>query len=1012
MSPRTGSFLLSLIVLLHASSAVALDPNKSITQYKHRSWRVEDGTLPNLPSWIAQTTDGYLRIGLSSTGAWRFDGVRFVPWSPSVISSNNIHYALPAKAGGFWISDSHGVVHIEGKRVLAHFDSLGPVYGQMVEDVDGSLWVAKYPYAGTDKPLCHVTDQAAQCFGEKDGVHFTVVSAIALDGKGGVWIGTDTALVHWRSGHSEIYECAALRTNTGQNAIQGIVPDSDGSLWVGVASPGVGLQKFVDGAFRPVVIGPFDGRKIVVDELFMDHDQNLWVGTNADGLYQIHGQTVDHFGKTDGLSGNQVYGIYEDRERIIWVATSGGLDSFADQSITTFSLPAENSVSVAATRDGTIWVGNYGSLDSIRNGIVSSIRPSDGLPGEQVTSLLEDHAGQLWVGVDDGLFLYENHHFRRLPEPNHHPLGMVAGITEDTDGNIWAECASKPRKLVRIRNFEVQEEFSSSQVPAGHALAADPKSGIWVMTLTEDLVRIQNSNVRTFPLKLNGEMPRQIEAETDGSVLAASESEGLLAIRQGKVQRLTKGNGLPCDGVFAFVRDDQKSLWLETPCGYVSVADSEMQRWLVHPDAVVQYQTLDRFDGARPFRSDFNGAAKSSDGRLWFSQGNVQTIDPHHLLFNKLPPLVHIEQIIADHKAHELDGDASAKVTLPARIRELEIDYTALSLLVPQKVLFRYKLDGLDHEWHDVGNRRQAFYTNLGPGNYSFHVIACNNDGVWNEEGAGLDFRIPPAWYQTYWFRAFCVGVFGLLLWSLYQLRVQQLQRQFNIGLEARVSERTRIARELHDTLLQSFHGLLLRFQAASNLLPNRPDDAKKRLDAAIDQGSQAIAEGRDAVQGLRPATMETNDLAVALRILGEELTGVTNLELPAIDVSVEGETRRLYPLVRDEVYRISAEALRNAFRHAKAKRIETEIRYSSHEFRIRIRDDGKGMDIEAAAGGAGHFGLPGMRERAKVLGANLEIWSDHDSGTEVQLTMPASTAYETSETYRRFRIFERAKSS
>jgi signal transduction histidine kinase len=422
-------------------------------------------------------------------------------------------------------------------------------------------------------------------------------------------------------------------------------------------------------------------------------------------------------------------------------------------------------------------------------------------------------------------------------------------------------------------------------------------------------------------------------------------------------------------------------------------------------------KTFDALDGSQPSYEDGQPeVSKSADGRLWFaSSDKVQMIDPSRTYTNVIPPPVFVEEVIADRKNY-LPG---VGLRLPPLTRDLEIDYTALSFVVPQKVRFRYKLEGRDTTWQEPGTRRQAFYSDLRPGKYRFRVIACNNDGVWNEQGASLDFSIVPAYYQTVWFGAACAAAFLLLLWMIYQLRVQQLRRQFKIALEARVNERTRIARELHDTLLQSFHGLVLRFQAASNLLPTRPDDAKSRLDAAIDQSSQAIAEGRDAVQGLRFSILETNDLAVALRILGEDLLGATKEpESPVFDVAVEGEPRPLRPLVRDEVYRISAEGLRNAFRHARAKRIEAEIRYGADEFRVRIRDDGKGVDAESAGTGARHFGLSGMRERAKVIDANLDVWSSLDSGTEVQLTMPALAAYESSEAQKQFRFFQKRKPS
>ena len=383
--------------------------------------------------------------------------------------------------------------------------------------------------------------------------------------------------------------------------------------------------------------------------------------------------------------------------------------------------------------------------------------------------------------------------------------------------------------------------------------------------------------------------------------------------------------------------------------------------------------------------------AKSADGKLWFVMGEgVHVVDPRHLVTNELPPPVHIEQITADGKSY----DASQGLRLPPLIRNLAIDYTALSLVAPEKVRFRYKLEGQNRNWHEVINDRQVQYTNLGPGTYTFRVQACNNSGVWNEQGATLEFVIPPMWYQTNLFRVFCVVVFLALLFAAYRLRVRQLAHQFNMTLEARVSERTRIARELHDTLLQSFQGLLLRFQSASKLLPARPDEAKH---AAIEQGSEAIAEGRDAVQGLRSSAFETNDLANAITAFAEELSReMSTSDCPVIDVEVEGAARNLQPMVRDETYRIAAEALRNAFRHAQAQRITVEIRYDKRQFRLRIRDDGKGIKPDTMQlQPTGHFGLPGMRERAEIVGGKLEVWSQLDSGTQVELSIPGSIAYD-----------------
>jgi signal transduction histidine kinase len=389
---------------------------------------------------------------------------------------------------------------------------------------------------------------------------------------------------------------------------------------------------------------------------------------------------------------------------------------------------------------------------------------------------------------------------------------------------------------------------------------------------------------------------------------------------------------------------------------------------------------------------------KSPDGKLWFvAPDGISVVDPRRLPFNNLPPQVHIEQVTADRKTYDVSSGISAPVRLPPLIRDLEIDYTALSLVAPEKVIFRYKLEGRDRDWQDAGNRRQAFYDNLPPRNYRFRVVACNNSGVWNESGAFLDFSVTPAYYQTNWFRSACVIAFMAMLWGLYRLRVRQLAREFNAGLEARVNERTRIARELHDSMLQGFQGLMFRLQVVRDLLPGRTSEAMQALDVALLRGDKAIAEGRNTVADLRQPVVGDSDIAQALTTLGEELAVQSgNGATPGLRVLVEGKQRELNPMLRDEIYRIAREALRNAFRHAKAQKIEAEITYGDSEFSLYVRDDGLGIDSEVANQGAraGHWGLPGMRERARSFGGNLEVWSERGAGTEIALAVPASVAY------------------
>jgi PAS domain S-box-containing protein len=777
--PRT--LLLSLLSLwLTLSAAHALDPQKRLTQYAHTAWRIQDGFLPNTPFWISQSKEGYLWVG-NKRSVWRFDGIHFTPWSPP-IAATRIRRLVSVRVGEVWIATQSELVHVRDNVVISRYDV--PVITGMHEDADGSVWALSL--ASTDRILCHATDARISCFGKAEGITFHNPLPIIPDGEGGFWIGGDTSLLHWKVGAApEVYSPQQLRSNVGQDPIHSLVRDSDGSLWVGMEStgPGRGLERFRNGVLTPVVLPNFDGSKLNIEAMIEDSDKNLWIATYGKGIYRIHGQTVEHFGRADGLSSDAVFDLYEGDDGIVWAATSNGIDNFRDLPVTTFSttegLGRDGANSVMATKDGTVWVANLYTLDIIRNGKVSSVRA----PGEQVTSLLEDHLGNIWVGVDDGLFIYQggpnkNGRFQRISGSDHHPLGMVLGLTEDLDGDIWAQCKGTQRRLIRIRDFKVREESLEPPLQPANPIAADPKGGIWMGALTGDLTFFREGIARTFPLNLKGtwaeKTAHQIAVDPDGSVITASDN-GLVILRAGKAQRLGKENGLPCDGVTGFVFDDKRNLWLNTPCGFVEIAATDFQRWRIHPDTTVQARVFGTLDGALPGFVTFNQAAKSSDGRLWFVNNVVlQMIDPSHLSGDGTVSPVYVETVVADRKQYKpLPG-----LKLPALTRDLQIGYTSPRFLIPQKVEFRYRLDGHDRDWQDAGTRREAFYTDLGPGKYRFRVITSNDNGVWNEQGATVDFAIAPAYWQTNWFRALCVLAFLALVYGAYQFRVRQLRRQ------------------------------------------------------------------------------------------------------------------------------------------------------------------------------------------------------------------------------------------
>jgi signal transduction histidine kinase len=422
----------------------------------------------------------------------------------------------------------------------------------------------------------------------------------------------------------------------------------------------------------------------------------------------------------------------------------------------------------------------------------------------------------------------------------------------------------------------------------------------------------------------------------------------------------------------------------------VRIARPELEAWIVDPKRKIETTVWDAADGVRLRSSPASAygprVAKSTDGKIWFVTGEgVQVVDPHRLALNRLPPPVHIQQIIADSKSY----DPKRGLRLPPLVRNLTFDFIALSLVAPEKVHFKYKLEGQDQDWKEVSNDRQAHYTNLSPRHYRFRVMACNNSGVWNTAGDSLEFSIAPAFYQTNGFRALCAVVFLALLWVAYQFRVRHLQRQYNMRVEERVEERTRIARELHDTLLQTVQGFMLRLQAVNEMMP--PGGVKNELEQTLEIGDRAIAEGRKTVQDLRSA-FTTSDLVEAVRAVGDELASRDGASFRLV---VEGPVRDLNPIVRDEVYSIAREALRNAFAHARATHIDAEITFDERVVRLRIRDDGKGIAPDVAEQGrAGHYGLAGMQERARRIGAKLAILSGAGTGTEIDLSVAGSIAY------------------
>jgi len=983
------------MLLACCRSVLALNPALDVSQYAHTSWKIRDGFTKGEIRSIAQTSDGYLWLG-TEFGLVRFDGIQTTPWQPPPdqhLPSENIFTLLVTRDGTLWIGTTKGLASWKDGRLNEIPELTGQYIFSLLEDREGILWIGAM--AVPTGKLCSRQHGGVKCYGQ-DGTFGRGVLGLFEDSKGKLWVGVEKGVWCWKPDQPKFYPLPGEA-----NGIRALGEDSDGTMLVGWNG---GIQRLIDEKAQPY---PHIANKpqFRAVKLLRDRDGGLWIGTFERGLIHVHQGKTDVFAPSEGLSGDYVPAILEDREGNIWVATRNGLDRFRDFTIATFGvnqgLSSDIVGSVLATRDGSIWLGTYAGLNRWNSGQTEVY--TGGILDKNATSLFQDSRGRIWVSTLRGLGYFENGRFVSVTGA---PGGNILSIAEDTQGTLWF--ANEPSVLLNLPQGRALQQIPWSNL--GHkdyasALIADrSQGGLWLGFHLGSIAYLKDGQIRvsyTAADGLGGGRINQLRFDQNGVLWAATDG-GLSRLRDGDVATLTSRNGLPCDTVHWVMADNSGSLWLHTSCGLVRIARPEMDAWdaSVTKDKeakpTIRYTVFDNFDGAWITSTGTHYSppvTQAADGKLWIAGSvGLKVIDPQHLPFNDLPPPVSIKQFVADRKVYPVSSYANGSLLLPPLIRDLQIEYTALSLVTPEKIMFRYMLEGRDTDWQEAGKRREVFYNDLPPGHYRFRVIACNNSGIWNETGTYFDFSIAPAYYQTTTFRVLVVITFLFVLGVLYQLRLQQVARQMRGRMEERLAERERIARDLHDTFLQGVQGLILKFDAAAKQIPPH-EPARQAMENALDRADEVMAEGRDRVRNLRDATASLSDLPAAFtRVVGE----YSEDGKMTFKTVVEGRLRELNPIVLEESYAIGREALINALTHSKGHKVEAEITYDRRQFRLRIRDDGRGIDpgILKVGGRPDHFGLKGMRERADRIDAQLKLWSGADTGTEVELLVPAATAY------------------
>jgi signal transduction histidine kinase/ligand-binding sensor domain-containing protein len=985
--------LVWIAALALCSQAHCMGAELTFQQLNHKGWTVADGA-PGAIFAITQTQDGTLWLA-GPSGLTRFDGIHFVRYDGSMgrESQSTDISALAAPAdGSLWIGYTLG-----GISVLQRDHSLR--YGEP-EGLPRSGAVNKIlmeqgaiSYAATSQGLYQFDGNRWRNVAVLPGDPTAAVTTATIDREGTLWALTNDHVWARRVGEAS-FTAVEERHNPIRIHSNVLASGPDGQMWV--------LNLNRTGAIAKVG-APDQRHEIVFPDatpnpgMIFDRDGNLWIGGAAvrraspSTLASATTAPMDAFTAAEGLTGDRVTCFFEDREGNMWAGTYSGLDRFSHSNV--IRVKSTNTFGAAvAGADGTVWVSGLDTgpdarypLLAIRDGVIV-----DRLSDEHFTSGYRGSDGAIWFGGRSGLArLAAGRRSATIPLPYDE---AVQTMVQDNSGAMWVSISRKG--LFRFAEGRWTSEADFADLPQGVPIAAtlDQIGRVLLGYSGDRIARLSGNSVEHFGRSegLNVGNVTSIAARHQDVWIGGD--EGLAHFDGIRFVALSSAEGNPFTGISGIVAPEGGDLWLNGNAGIVHLARAELQRAIGDAQYRVQVELFDRLDGLhgyarqlRPSPSAFEG----SDGYIWFAtQVGLVGINPARIERNPLAPPVTIWSI----EGRSVQYPAAEPPTLPKYTTHVRIEYTASSLQIPERVRFRYRLDGLDKEWQDVGDRREATYTNLGPGRYSFRVVAANNDGVWNNAGATLTFSIAPAFYQTNWFYGLCLLLAFGLLWLLYKVRIRQVSLRVRARLEERLAERERIARDLHDTLLQSVQGLVLRFRAAVSRLPQEP--ARSAMEQALDRADGVLAEGRDAVKQLRSAPEGDLELSQAIAAFGEELA---REEACHFKSTIEGMPRELHPIVREEVMLIAREALVNAFKHGAARKIEAETSYGDSELTLRIRDDGRGIDtdVQRAGGKAGHWGLLGMRERAQKVRGTLTLWSKPGAGTEIEVRVPARMAYQ-----------------
>jgi signal transduction histidine kinase/ligand-binding sensor domain-containing protein len=967
---RRSLSLTAALALGAAGPARALDPQRATSQYVVTKWGA--GALPSTTIHaLLQTRDRYLWLG-TTTGLVRFDGATFTVFnarSTPTFGDGGVSRLAEGTDGRLFVGKSSGTVveYMEGTFSRSEVPGGTGRVTSLLTARDGTVWVGMF-----GRRLNRLVGGRLVPF--EPGVVLQAPEAMVEDDRGGVWIGsTELGLIRWVND-------TFTRVEVTSDAVQALCFDRAGALWIGTPH---GLLRLQDG--RVARFGREEGLSNQnVKAILEDRDGNLWVGTAGGGLNRWSGGRWTHLTTLEGLSDDDVRSLLEDRDGNLWVGTADGLNCLSDGRFITYGrlegMEEPGVPSVVGGADGSVWVGTAsGGVARLRDGRLEPFHLPAGVGREAVLALHEARDGALWIALDNAqLFrLQEGRVTEETPRETEKDW-KVRALYEDEQGLLFLVAALGPARLEGRRLIPVPG------APRGrypHMAIRDAAGSLWLADLS-GLSRLKDGRWRVFTADdgLPDRRVRWVAPDLDGGLWAAT-TGGLAYVKDDVVHRVTVEHGLPENYLRLVLDDGLDHLWIASMGHIFRLAKRDLHDLFAGRRKQIEPLVFDTSDGLRTTEGlpGNSPGFRAPDGRLWFATGKgVSVIDPRVIPTDDPAPTVRIERVV-------VDGQADLRPEYPHGRGEVTIDYTALSFRAPSKLRFRHRLEGLDKDWVDAGASRRAYYSSLPSGQYRFEVMACNWEGAWNGEPARFELVIRPPFYRTPLFYLTAALLAAGVAGAAHRIRLNQMRSRF----AAIIEERTRIARELHDTLAQGLAGVKFQIDTALATMTEEPDVARESVHFARSMVTSSLAEVRRSIWVLRAqAGKGRHGLGPTVTESLKQLTSETTVEM-AIDVV--GTPRPLAPGVEHNVLRMAHEAVTNALRHAGARSLAVELQFDADALLLRVRDDGRGFDADAFLRGprGEHFGLLGMLERAQSMGGEMQVKSRPGEGTEIACRLP-----------------------